>query len=42
VLGASGEVQSWAERRAILNAAPQTPGVAGVVDELLVQPADLL
>jgi osmotically-inducible protein OsmY len=42
VVSVSGEVQSWAERRAILNAARQTPGVASVVDELLVQPADLL
>jgi osmotically-inducible protein OsmY len=42
VVSVSGEVQSWAERRAILTAARQTPGVASVVDELLVQPADLL
>lgn len=42
VVSVSGEVQSWAERRAILNAARQITGVDRVVDELLVQPADLL
>jgi osmotically-inducible protein OsmY len=40
VVNVSGEVQSWAERRWVLNAVRQTPGVASVVDELLVQPAD--